>query len=102
MIDTFARHKVAANLLMVMMILIGFWAVRVMPSQRDPPADFPIVVEDVQWIGARAEDVETLVTIPIEGAPPSQVVLVSRKCDPNPMIRNLRLAAKAVLTAPAA
>ncbi|MFJ1706638.1 LysR family transcriptional regulator [Kitasatospora sp. NPDC088346] len=43
-----------------------------------------------------------LVTVPIEGAPPSQVVLVSRKGDPNPMIRNLRLAAEAVLTAPAA
>ncbi|GLP67104.1 hypothetical protein TUSST3_37260 [Streptomyces sp. TUS-ST3] len=41
-----------------------------------------------------------LVTVPIEDAPPSQVVLVSRKGDPNPMIRNLRLAAKAVLTAP--
>lgn len=43
-----------------------------------------------------------LVTVPIEGAPPSQVVLVSRKGDPNPMIRNLRLAAKAVLTSPGA
>ncbi|MGW2683427.1 LysR family transcriptional regulator [Streptomyces sp. NPDC001414] len=37
-----------------------------------------------------------LVTVPLEGAPPSQVVLVSRKDDPNPMIGNLRLAAKAV------
>ncbi|MFJ9036763.1 LysR family transcriptional regulator [Streptomyces sp. NPDC102406] len=43
-----------------------------------------------------------LVTVPIEDAPPSQVVLVSRRGDPNPMITNLRLAAKAVLTAPAA
>ncbi|MFL5998957.1 MAG: LysR family transcriptional regulator [Streptomyces sp.] len=43
-----------------------------------------------------------LVTVPIEGAPPSQVVLVSRKEDPNPMIRSLRLAAKAVLPAQAA
>jgi DNA-binding transcriptional LysR family regulator len=43
-----------------------------------------------------------LVTVPIGGAPPSQVVLVSRKGDPNPMIRSLRLAAKAALTAPAA
>ncbi|WP_381562042.1 LysR family transcriptional regulator [Streptomyces eurythermus] len=41
-----------------------------------------------------------LVTVPVEGAPPSQIVLVSRKDDPNPMIRNLRLAAKAVLAAP--
>ncbi|MFS8199431.1 LysR family transcriptional regulator [Streptomyces sp. CWNU-52B] len=43
-----------------------------------------------------------LVTVPIEGAPPSQVVLVSRKGDPNPLLGSLRLAAEAVLTAPAA
>ncbi|WP_353945148.1 LysR family transcriptional regulator [Streptomyces sp. HUAS MG91] len=43
-----------------------------------------------------------IVTVPIEDAPPSQVVLVSRKGDPNPMIRNLWLAAETVLTAPAA
>ncbi|MFJ9928104.1 LysR family transcriptional regulator [Streptomyces misionensis] len=42
-----------------------------------------------------------LLTVPVEGAPLSRVVMVSRKGDPNPMIRNLRLAAKAVLTAPA-
>ncbi|HEX7038030.1 MAG TPA: efflux RND transporter permease subunit [Pseudomonadales bacterium] len=66
MIDVFARHRVAGNLLMVMMILIGLWAIRVMPSQLDPPADFPIVYVDVEWIGASAEDVEALVTIPIE------------------------------------
>ncbi|MEU6541265.1 LysR family transcriptional regulator [Streptomyces sp. NPDC047000] len=41
-----------------------------------------------------------LVTVPIEGAPPSQVVLISRKGDPNPMIKNLRLTAKTVLTPP--
>lgn len=41
-----------------------------------------------------------LVTVPVEGAPPSQVVLVSRKGDLNPMIRSLRQAAKAVLAAP--
>ncbi|MET9480086.1 LysR family transcriptional regulator [Streptomyces sp. NPDC006638] len=43
-----------------------------------------------------------LVTVPIEGAPPSRVVLVSREGDPNPMIRSLRLSAEAALTAPAA
>jgi DNA-binding transcriptional LysR family regulator len=42
-----------------------------------------------------------LVTIPIEGAAASQVVVVSRKGDPNPMIRSFRLAAKAVLPAAA-
>ncbi|AGL15583.1 LysR family transcriptional regulator [Actinoplanes sp. N902-109] len=43
-----------------------------------------------------------LVTVPIEGAPPSRVVVVSRTGDPNPMIRSFRLAAKAVLTPSAA
>ncbi|WP_216586177.1 LysR family transcriptional regulator [Streptomyces brasiliscabiei] len=41
-----------------------------------------------------------LVTVPIEGAPPNQVVLASREHDPNPMITNLRLAAEATLTGP--
>ncbi|WP_093615190.1 LysR family transcriptional regulator [Actinoplanes philippinensis] len=43
-----------------------------------------------------------LVTVPITDAPPSRVVVVSRKGDPNPMIRGFRLAAEAVVTAPAA
>ncbi|MFJ6251820.1 MULTISPECIES: LysR family transcriptional regulator [unclassified Streptomyces] len=43
-----------------------------------------------------------LVTVPIKGAPPSQVVLVSRRGDPNPMVWDLRPAAEAVLTAPPA
>ncbi|WP_329331432.1 LysR family transcriptional regulator [Streptomyces sp. NBC_00663] len=43
-----------------------------------------------------------LVTVPIEDAPPSKVVLVSRNGDPNPMISKFRLAAQAVLSAPAA
>ncbi|MFJ3440845.1 LysR family transcriptional regulator [Streptomyces sp. NPDC086081] len=42
-----------------------------------------------------------LVTVPIQGAPPSQVVLASRKGDPNPMIKSLRAAAMTVLPAPA-
>lgn len=42
-----------------------------------------------------------LVTVPVEGAPPSRVVLVNRKGDPNPMVRKLRLVAKAALTVPA-
>ncbi|MEU4579159.1 LysR family transcriptional regulator [Nonomuraea sp. NPDC023979] len=39
-----------------------------------------------------------LVTVPIEGAPPSQVVLAGRRGDPNPMLKSLRLGARAVLT----
>lgn len=42
-----------------------------------------------------------LVSVPLEGAPPSQVVLASRKDDANPMVDALRLAAETALTAPA-
>ncbi|MEM7078894.1 MAG: efflux RND transporter permease subunit [Pseudomonadota bacterium] len=66
MINTFAQHRVAANLLMIMMILAGFWAVRSMPAMLDPPAHFPMVFVEVTWIGAAAEDIESLVTTPIE------------------------------------
>ena len=51
---------------MIMMILVGIWAIRVMPSQLDPPMHFPMVFVEVTWIGASAEDLETLVTTPIE------------------------------------
>ncbi len=66
MIQTFAEHRVAANLLMVLMILAGLWAIRSMPTQLDPPADYPLVYVEVEWPGASAEDVETLITTPIE------------------------------------
>ncbi|MEM1230185.1 MAG: efflux RND transporter permease subunit [Pseudomonadota bacterium] len=68
MIDTFAKHPVAANLTMVAMILAGLWAVRVMPTQLDPPANYPFIWVEVTWEGASAEDLEALVTRPLEQA----------------------------------
>jgi multidrug efflux pump subunit AcrB len=66
LIEKFARHRVAANLVMIMMTLAGIWAIRVMPSQLDPPMSLPMVFIEVEWVGASAEDLETLVTTPIE------------------------------------
>ncbi len=66
MIEKFAQHRVAANLIMIMMILAGIWAVRTMPTMLDPPANFPLVFVEITWVGAAAEDVEALVTTPIE------------------------------------
>lgn len=51
---------------MIMMILAGLWAVRTMPTMLDPPAHYPSVFVEVSWVGAAAEDIETLVTTPIE------------------------------------
>ncbi len=66
MIKLFAEHKVAANLAMIMMILAGVWAVRTMPTSLDPPTNNPVVSVEVIWVGAAAEDIESLVTTPIE------------------------------------
>ncbi len=51
---------------MIMMILAGIWAVRTMPTMLDPPANFPLVFVEISWVGAAAEDIESLVTTPIE------------------------------------
>ena len=56
----------AANLLMIMMTLAGFWAIHAMPTQLDPPANFPMVYVEIRWPDAGAEDVEALVTNPVE------------------------------------
>jgi len=61
-----AEHRVAANLAMIMMTLAGLWAIRAIPTQLDPPMHIPVVIIEVTWRGAAAEDVEALVTTPIE------------------------------------
>jgi len=49
-----------------MMTLAGFWAIRTMPSSLDPPMHLPVVFIEIQWLGASAEDIEKLITTPIE------------------------------------
>jgi multidrug efflux pump subunit AcrB len=65
-IDLFTRHKVASNLVMVMMILSGLWAVQNINTQLDPSMVIPTVTIQANWPGASAEDVEQLIVVPIE------------------------------------
>ncbi|PCJ22028.1 MAG: acriflavin resistance protein [SAR86 cluster bacterium] len=65
-IDIFTNHKVASNLVMIMMVLSGFWAVGSINTQLDPSVEFPIVTISAVWPGASAEDIEQLIVIPIE------------------------------------
>ncbi len=51
---------------MIMLCLAGFWAIKNIPSSLDPPQPQVVVYVDVTWPGASAEDVEQLVTNPIE------------------------------------
>lgn len=66
LIDVFTRHRIAANLAMIMMTLAGIWAVRNITTQLDPAIDWPQISISVDWPGASAEDVEQLVAVPIE------------------------------------
>jgi multidrug efflux pump subunit AcrB len=66
LIGLFAHHKVAANLLMAMMILAGLLALDRLNVQFFPNFDLDIVTVRVVWTGASAEDVEDGITNPLE------------------------------------
>jgi multidrug efflux pump subunit AcrB len=65
-IEYFTRHKVAANLAMIMMVLSGVWAISRINTSLDPAIEWPVVFVNVDWRGASAEDVEQLIVVPIE------------------------------------
>ena len=65
-IGIFSQHPVAANLLMVIMFLAGFWALKQLNTQFFPVFDLDFARVTVVWSGASAEDVESLITTPLE------------------------------------
>ncbi len=62
----FAHHKVAANLVMLMMIFGGLFALQQLNIRYFPNFDLEVIRVRVIWRGATAEDVETAITIPLE------------------------------------
>ena len=67
-IGIFAQHKVAANLLMVIMLLAGVWGLANLNTQFFPNFEVEVVNVRTIWSGASAEDVERSITIPLEQA----------------------------------
>jgi len=68
LLTVFARHRVACNLLMAMMLLAGAWALAKLNTQFFPSFELDFVTVRVSWTGATAEDVESAVTNVIEDA----------------------------------
>jgi len=66
LVGVFARHPVAANLLMVIMLLAGVWGLSNLNVQFFPNFDVEVVSVRTFWAGAPAEDVERSLTIPLE------------------------------------
>ncbi|MGD8939146.1 MAG: efflux RND transporter permease subunit [Gammaproteobacteria bacterium] len=65
-IALFCRHRVAANLLMIIMIMFGAWALSKLNTQFFPTFELDVITVRVVWSGASAEDVETAITAPLE------------------------------------
>ncbi|MCY3770384.1 MAG: efflux RND transporter permease subunit [Gammaproteobacteria bacterium] len=66
LISLFSRHPVAANLLMAMMLLAGVWGVTQLNTQFFPTFAIEYAQVQVAWSGTSAEDVEDLITLPLE------------------------------------
>jgi len=65
-ISLFATHRVAANLLMLLMIVAGVLGIKRLNVQFFPTFELDIVTVSVPWSGASAEDVQTSVILPVE------------------------------------
>ena len=66
LIALFTRHRTAANLVMVLMILFGALGLARMNTQFFPTFDVDWVSVSVTWPGASAEDVDTNIVAAIE------------------------------------
>ncbi|MDF1588453.1 MAG: efflux RND transporter permease subunit [Gammaproteobacteria bacterium] len=65
-IALFAQHKVAANLLMIIMILAGLTSLIRLNTQFFPTFALDIINVRVEWRGASAEDVEDAISSRVE------------------------------------
>jgi multidrug efflux pump subunit AcrB len=66
LLGLFANHKVAPNLLMIIMILAGIIALTKLNVQFFPSFELDTISVSTSWTGASAEDVETGITNPLE------------------------------------
>ena len=66
LLGIFAHHKVAANLLMAIMLLAGALALNRMNVQFFPNFELDFITITVVWTGSSAEDVEEGITTPLE------------------------------------
>jgi len=66
LLGLFAHHRVAANLLMLIMLLAGAVALQRLNVQFFPDFALDVINVRVVWSGASPEDVETGITTPLE------------------------------------
>jgi multidrug efflux pump subunit AcrB len=65
-IQFFIRHNTAANLLMILMVVIGIISLDRLNRQFFPSFDVEVIAVSVTWTGATAEDVDANIVQPLE------------------------------------
>lgn len=66
LIRIFVEHRLASNLAMALMVLAGLWAITQINVQLNPEQPPRYISVSIGWRGAAAEDVEKLITTPVE------------------------------------
>lgn len=57
LLEIFVRHKNAANLLMVLLILFGVWGMSKLNRQFFPSLEVGVINISMSWSGASADDI---------------------------------------------
>jgi len=65
-IGLFAQHKVAANLLMIIMVMAGLLSLTKLNTQFFPTFALDVITVRIEWRGASAEDVEDSISSRVE------------------------------------
>jgi len=65
-IGLFAQHKVASNLLMLMMLIAGLYSLSKMNTQFFPTFTIDKITVQIEWRGASAEDIQESITRRLE------------------------------------
>ena len=60
------EHKTAANLFLLLMIIVGFYASKVLNTQFFPNYSIDYITINVEWSGASPKDIEESIIKPIE------------------------------------
>ena len=66
MMETFARHRVAGNLLLALMLLAGVWGISQLNRQLLPDFTLEAITVEVAWPGASPRDVEANILEAVE------------------------------------
>ena len=67
-IAAFVQHRNAANLLMLLLVLFGFWGANQLQRQLFPTIETRVVLVSTAWSGASAQDIEKNILQAVEPA----------------------------------